>query len=243
MVNIAATELLVIYPLCEYAVTVEFGNSIDEGILRCVTGFNRQLLQKPFPGLYQTVSAYASLTVFFDPVIVIGQGSLPGLGCFDKVCNYLRMLNTENEMPPVDAAAEVISIPVCYGLEYGPDITELAETKKLPVVEIITLHSEATYTVFMIGFVPGFAYLGGLNPLLESPRKATPRAIVPAGSVGIAGAQTGIYPLITPGGWQLIGRTPVKLFDANRSQPSLLKAGDTVKFEPISAEEFKNYSA
>jgi len=242
MVNIAATERPAIYPLCEYAVTIEFGNSIDDGALRRVTAFNRLLLQKPFPGLYQTVPAYASLSVFFDPVIVIGQGSLPGIACFDKVCTYLRLLYSENIRPSDDTASKVITIPVCYGLEYGPDMAELAENKNLPVDEAIRLHSAPTYTVFMIGFVPGFAYLGGLNPLLESPRKAIPRTIVPVGSVGIAGAQTGIYPLATPGGWKLIGRTPIRLFDATRSQPAWLKAGDKVKFEPISAGDFKNYS-
>ena len=243
MVNISATERPAIYPLCEYALTVEFGNSIDERVLGRVTGFNKLLLQNPFPGLYQTVPAYASLSVFFEPLTVIRQDSMQGIGCFDKVCNYLRRLNSESEMALADTAANVISIPVCYGLEYGPDIAELAETRNLPVDKVINLHSAATYTVFMIGFVPGFAYLGGLDPLLESPRKATPRAIVPAGSVGIAGGQTGIYPLATPGGWQLIGRTPLKLFDATRPQPSLLKAGDKVKFEPILAADFKNYSA
>jgi len=241
MVNIAATERPAIYPLCEYAVTLEFGNSIDEGTLRRVTAFNKLLLQKPFPGVYQTVPACASLTVVFDPLIVIRQESLPGVGCFDKVCNYLRLIINENIQPLEDTAREVICIPVCYELEYGPDIAELAQTKSLPVDEVSMLHAEVTYTVFMIGFVPGFAYLGGLNPLLESPRKATPRTNVPAGSVGIAGVQTGIYPLTTPGGWQLIGRTPLKLFDATRTQPSLLKAGDRVKFEPMSADDFKNY--
>jgi inhibitor of KinA len=134
-----------------------------------------------------------------------------------------------------------VVIPICYGSSYGPDLDDVAAMHNLSSEAVISIHSAATYMVYMIGFVPGFAYLGGMHKVLASPRKATPRAAVPAGSVGIAGEQTGIYPLNTPGGWQIIGRTPLSMFNTHRTQPALLKAGDRVQFKPINTSQFKQY--
>jgi inhibitor of KinA len=236
---IALPGKISIYPLCEYALTIEFGNSIDESVFEKVIAFNDLVHAAPFPGVYQTVPAYASLTVFFDPLVVSRNIKFPGKTCFDKVRNYLASLEVVDNQSSHFLGGETVSVPVCYSDDFGPDLQLLAEHTKLEAAEVIRIHCEPIYTVFMIGFIPGFAYLGGLNPLLRSPRRESPRKRVPAGSVGIAGDQTGIYPLDTPGGWQIIGQTPLQLFNPGRQQPSLLKAGDRVRFEPISAEAFK----
>jgi inhibitor of KinA len=228
---------LQIYSLSEQAVTIEFGHEMSEDLLQVITNFHLLISQNPFPGFYTAVPAYTTLSVFFDPVKVIQSPELTGRDCFEKVSGYLSLLKERlKHTPPTQS--DTISIPVCYGGEFGPDINDIANLHNLTVDEVIRLHSFTEYKVYMIGFVPGFAYLGGLIDLLESPRKATPRSAVPAGAVGIAGKQTGVYPLKTPGGWQIIGQTPVKMFDATRSQPSLLKAGDRVVFEPIEISEF-----
>jgi inhibitor of KinA len=228
-----------IYPINECAVTIEFGNAIDESLMARISKFNQALCKKPFPGMYDTVPAYTTLTVFFDPVQVIRQNNLNGKSCFEKVSGYLETLKDDTDSKLV-SEGEIISIPVCYGGEFGPDLPYVAKYHQITIDEVVRLHTDAIYKVYMIGFIPGFAYMGGLNDLLETPRKDKPQK-VPAGAVGIAGKQTSIYPLETPGGWQVIGQTPVKLFDANRQPPALLKAGDRIKFEPVSLKEFKNY--
>lgn len=233
---------LSVYYLSEQAVTIEFGHEISDELLHRISSFNKQLQQYPFPGLQTTVPAYTTLSVFYDALIVMQANDMPGKSCFEKVQNYLLSLEQENINQTTSAAPPII-IPVCYGDDFGPDIEEVAAQHNLTTQQVITLHTQATYTVYMIGFVPGFAYMGGLNEQLATPRKAIPRQAIAAGSVGIAGKQTGIYPLETPGGWQIIGRTPLKLFDATRHQPSLLKAGNLVTFKPISPEEFDQYGA
>ena len=228
-----------IYSISEKAVSVAFGNAIDEQILQRISNFNQALQQKPLPGMYSTVPAYTTLSVFFDPLQVIQADGLFGTTCFERVSGYLKQMENTDNVQAIES--DVITIPVCYGGEFGPDLEEVAALHHLSTDKIVELHTSAIYTVYMIGFVPGFAYLGGMPEVLASPRKATPRKAIPAGSVGIAGKQTGIYPLITPGGWQIIGQTPLKLFNADREQPALLKAGDKVKFEPVSLADFKTY--
>ncbi len=240
MTDKAAASQPVFYPLGENALTIEFGSVIDEVVSNRVTAFNRVLNQMPFPGMYQTVAAYATLTVFFDPKTVISQKDLIGNTCFEKVRHYMQGIKVEDARDKA-GDGQVITLPVCYGGEYGPDLQYIAEHHQLSPEEVIQLHSAAIYKVYMIGFIPGFAYMGGLDASLETPRKSTPRNGVLPGSVGIAGAQTGIYPLETPGGWQIIGRTPLKMFDAAREQPALLKAGDRVKFEAIDRANFEKY--
>jgi inhibitor of KinA len=232
-----------IYALCEYALTVEFGKAPDEQTLKRVSAYNKALLNAPFPGLNQTVPAYASLTVFFDPGIVIRERKLPGNSCFEKVKNYLAGIRLDSDQDETDRLTEPIVIPVCYGGEYGPDIDFVAAHKHIDTGELIRLHCEPVYTVAMMGFIPGFAYLTGLDPILITPRKDTPRRSVSAGAVGIGGGQTGIYPLESPGGWQIIGQTPLQLFSVRRVQPSLLKAWERVKFTAISSSEFEMLAA
>jgi len=231
-----------IYALSEQAVTVLFGDKIDDVLLQQVNRFNLLLGQYPFPGFYTAVPAYATIAVFFDPVQVMLSPDLPGDNCFKKVSAYLNSL-VGRELTETAESTDIVRIPVCYGADFGPDLLEVATLHNLSAEQVIELHSRAVYKVHMIGFVPGFAYLGGMPAVLTMPRKQTPRAAVPAGSVGIAGEQTGIYPMQTPGGWQIIGRTPVKLFDPNIGQPSLLKAGDTVMFEPIDELTYNRLSS
>ncbi|WP_207421050.1 5-oxoprolinase subunit PxpB [Desertivirga brevis] len=228
-----------IYYLSEKALTLEFGNEINEGTSLKINRFHSILKIFPFEGLLAVVPAYTTLSIFYDPVTVIGSKSLSGLDCFERISDYLVEIESKDQEIET-REGEMISIPVYYGGEQGPDLQAVAEHTKLSPEEIISLHSSAAYRVYMIGFTPGFAYLGGMPEQLATPRKTTPARAVSAGSVGIAGVQTGIYPLTSPGGWQIIGQTPLKLFDANRSNPTLVKAGDTVKFSAVSLEEFNH---
>ncbi len=227
-----------VYWLSERAVTLEFGHEIGETLLNQITAFNTNVISNPFPGFITSVPAYTTLTVFYDPVAVSKAESLMGGDCFEKVSNYLYTLQQPDQLSASNRHYQpsTITIPTIYN---GPDISNVARINNLSVEEVIQLHSSATYKVYMIGFVPGFAYLGGMSALIAAPRRATPRKTVPIGCVGIAGNQTGIYPIETPGGWQLIGQTPLTLFDANREQPSLLQTGDEVVFTQIGPEEFE----
>ncbi|TCD27012.1 5-oxoprolinase subunit PxpB [Pedobacter psychrodurus] len=231
---------LKIYGLSEKSVTITFGTAIDNDLLSLITDFNQLLLQNPFSGLITTVPAYTTLTVFFDPLSVM-LSDLPGEACFEKVSAHLnKIAQTKREKSRVVADKRVI--PVCYGSDFGQDLLTVARTNNLTETEVIDIHTAGQYIVFMIGFVPGFAYMGGMDIRLSTPRKEVPNAKIPAGSVGIAGNQTGIYPLETPGGWQIVGKTPLKMFDVNRSQPSLLKGGDLVTFKAIGINEFNTYA-
>jgi len=226
-----------VYPISEKAVTIEFGNSISQHLLYTITAFAELLQQDPFPGMTGMVPAYSTLTVYFDPLIV-AKADVPGNSALEKVTAYVDQLK-QHPIKTTIRESDLITIPVCYGEDFGPDLEEVARINDLTTGEVIRLHGSVTYLVHMIGFMPGFAYLGGMPQAIMAPRKAQPRANVPAGAVGIAGLQTGIYPLQSPGGWQIIGQTPLKMFDTNRVQPSLLKAGDRVKFEPINLSGFK----
>lgn len=243
MDKVAETQTpLRIYALSEKAVTVEFGDVISEDLAIRVKAFDELLRQHPFTGLVTTVPAYTTLTVFYEPLQVIQNKNSNGKTGFEKISGHIESLIGQLSTKTNNESA-IITIPVCYGGNFGPDIEDVAQLNDLSVAEVISLHSGATYLVHMIGFVPGFAYLGGMSAELETPRKATPHAAIAPGSVGIAGKQTGIYPLQTPGGWQIIGRTPLVLFDPHRATPSLLKAGDRVNFTNITRAEFENYQS
>jgi inhibitor of KinA len=229
------------YFLSEEAITIQFGNTISEEIFDKINAFNQLIEQHPFVGFKTAVVAYTTLTVFYAPTEVI-HSKLQGITCFDKISNYLNQIRLQQEIVK-ETKPNTIEIPVCYGDKFGPDLTAIAKHCKLTPNQVIKMHSEAIYTVYMIGFVPGFAYMGGMNERLAMPRKTQPSKAVPAGAVGIAGKQTGIYPLTTPGGWQILGQTPLTLFSLHQPQPSLLKAGDKVIFKPINLAEFKRLSA
>jgi KipI family sensor histidine kinase inhibitor len=183
---------------------------------------------EPVAGIRNVHPAYCSLLIKFD-AIKLRHSELEAI-----LRKYLDRLEKVSLPEPRQR-----EIPVCYGGEYGPDLTDVAAMHGLTPAQVIELHSSASYLVYFLGFVPGFAYLGELPQALVTPRLATPRRTVPAGSVGIAGTQTGVYPAATPGGWRLLGRTPIPMFRADESGLSFLSIGDRVRFVPISPERFK----
>lgn len=225
-----------LFPLGDAAIVVQLGQLIDPEIHDRIHVFAAYLTEHTFMGFVELVPAYASVTVYYDPWVVSKKGKIDP---YQKVVEILQKRLADTPLKAATANLRVVEIPVCYGGSFGPDLDYVAEHNQLSVEEVIALHSAQEYVVYMIGFVPGFPYLGGLNNKIATPRKEIPRAAIPAGSVGIAGMQTGIYPMETPGGWQLIGRTPEKLFDPERKKPALLQAGDRIKFISITREEFE----
>jgi KipI family sensor histidine kinase inhibitor len=218
-------------PLGDDALLVHLGDGIDEATNQRVHALTRHLRQLAPAWLRDLVPAYASLGVFFD------SACMPG----DDPHAVIAEAVTAWADPPVplgNATPTLHDIPVCYGAGFGEDLATAARELGLEEAELIARHSAPRYRVAMIGFAPGFPYLLGLDPALALPRLATPRARVPAGSVAVGGAQTGIYPHAGPGGWRLLGRTPLTLFDARRDAPSLLLPGDEVRFVPIDAHAF-----
>jgi inhibitor of KinA len=182
---------------------------------------------EPISGVRNLHPAYCSVLIKFDPLRWRHQQ------LEEILLQYIARL--ENVSLP---SAREVEIPVCYGGEYGPDLNDVGALHGMSPEQVIALHSSSAYLVYFLGFVPGFAYLGGLPESLVTPRLATPRRKVPSGSVGIAGNQTGVYPVATPGGWRLLGRTPVSIFRPDRKELSLLSIGDRVRFTPISVEQF-----
>jgi inhibitor of KinA len=187
----------------------------------------RLLETEPIPGVRNLHPAYSSLLIKFDAV------KLRHAELQEILHGYLERMERIS-LPET----RLVKIPVCYGGDFGPDLTEVAESHGLTPQRVIELHADATYIVYFLGFAPGFAYLGELSETLVTPRLGTPRKSVPAGSVGIAGSQTGVYPISTPGGWRLLGRTPLAMFRPDRAEMSLLAIGDRVQFVPISRDKF-----
>lgn len=236
--------MIQLIPCGESAVIVEFGTGIHPEIHYKVKAFTEVLDTESFPGMIEYMPAYASVTVFYDPVKVKKSQQESGrdqqkLSC-EIVCSLLERILGKLDDSAVQSP-RVIEIPVCYGGEFGPDLEYVAEHNHLTVDEVIHIHVSNQCLVYMIGFAPGFPYLGGMSERIATPRRITPRPAIPAGSVGIAGLQTGVYPITTPGGWQLIGRTPLALFRPYHDSPSLLQAGDLIQFRPISAQKFEEY--
>lgn len=223
-------------PLGESAVLVYFGNAISEEIHLSIKKFLSLLEKEPFDGLIEVVPSYTNVCVYYD-VMAVDQWDIEGRSPYEKVVSRLqRLLQKEIDLPK--EKNRLVEIPVCYGGIYGPDLTEIARIHHLSEKEVIEIHTKNDYLVYMLGFAPGFPFLGGMDERIATPRKETPRLKIPAGSVGIAGKQTGIYPLETPGGWQIIGRTPLKLFLPDQNPPTLLRAGDRIRFVPITEKEF-----
>ena len=234
----AAPPFVRLYPLGDAAVVLEFGSGISPATHRAIAAFSALLARHPFAGLREAVPAFTTLTVYYDPWLLSGNSQHQP---YERVEEILRQLLATT--PATEAVAEttVVEIPMCYGGEFGPDLAFVAQHAGLTMDEVVTLHSGPDYLVHMIGFAPGFPYLGGLDARLATPRRPQPRSLVPAGTVGIAGPQTGIYSLPTPGGWQLIGRTPLRLFIPEWTAPSLLRAGQRLRFVPIDADEFEQH--
>lgn len=230
------------------AVTVSVGEGVDPAVNDRVRLFAEAVAAAGIPGFTESTAGYRTATVYYDAYALYrGLDKLerlfPELGAdgpeslAEVVCAVLlriwEELKAGNPLEP-----RRIEIPVVYGGRYGPDLEAAALHCGMTPEELIRIHSGLEYRVFMIGFVPGFPYLGGMAETIAVPRKDTPRVSVPAGSVAIGGGQTGIYPMEAPGGWNLIGRTPLRLFDAEREEPSLLKAGDRVRFVPVTAADW-----
>jgi inhibitor of KinA len=212
-------------PLGDSALLVELGDKIDSAINQRVHALNALLQTNSIAGIIETVPAYCTLLIHYDPLILT----------FDQVVYWVRDKTTQlddffHRMP------RQFEVPVRYGGACGPDLETIAVSKGISIADVIRIHSEREYTVYMMGFTPGFPYLGTLDERIIMPRLETPRTLVKAGSVAIAGSQTGIYPLDSPGGWHLIGRTPLRLFDPTSNSPFLFSPGDTVKFIPLESD-------
>jgi KipI family sensor histidine kinase inhibitor len=213
--------------LCgDTGVSVEFGDRIDPAINRRVHCLARALRERSHPGIVDLIPSYRALLIQYDPWLI----------SYENVVSSVEECSADYREDG-SSAAGIIEIPVCYGGEWGPDLEDVAAHHGMTSEEVIAMHSRGLYTVYMIGFTPGFPYLGGLDERLATPRKKEPRRRVPAGSVGIADRQTGIYPVASPGGWQLIGWTPLEIFDLTRSDPFYLKPGDRLRFVAITKEE------
>lgn len=234
-----------IVPLGDSALVVrvreQFEDAPEETLDEVLRVF--QLLQRAgIPGVIELAPAYTSVAVFLDPITVAKASGTPN-DVFDWLASRIRgvVAAGADRGRKVRFRSRNLEIPVCYDPEFAPDIDDVAQHTQLSTTEIVNLHSATEYRVACIGFVPGFTFLAGLPKNLPTPRRDVPRKEIPPGSVGIGGAQTGIYPLRSPGGWNLIGRTPLTLFDPAKNPPTLLVPGDRVRFRVIAREEFESY--
>lgn len=211
----------------ESCLVAEFGDGIDRNLNALVHRCRRNLSAEDPCWLVESVPTYRSLAVYVDEN-----------ADREKVWDAIVRCLPECGEQDLEDKGGLVEIPVCYGGEYGPDIETVAKGAGIPVEEVISRHSGAEYYVYMLGFTPGFCYLGGMDPTLETPRLEEPRVRIPAGSVGIAGKQTGIYPIESPGGWQLLGRTPLDMFDPLRDPAVLVDAGMRLRFVPVTEEAY-----
>lgn len=216
-------------PVGDSAVVIELKNVVSKEINQRIRALMIAIEEKEINGVLEVVPTYSSLMVHYEAQKI----------SYDQLIKELKVLEKQLENLELPEP-EIIKIPTVYGGKYGPDIEKVAEHNGLTVDEVIEIHTSKPYLIYMLGFVPGFPYLGGMDKQIATPRLENPRTKIPAGSVGIAGEQTGIYPIGTPGGWQLIGRTHIKLYDPYSDDPFLLKAGNYVQFVQISEEEYKN---
>lgn len=212
-------------PAGDRALLVEYGRKIDEATNDCVAQLANWLEKEQIEGIVELVPTYCSLMICYEP----------------KAITYSALVQKLKKFKPtlegsIDAPKKIWEIPCLYD---GEDLADMEELCKLSKEEIIKLHSSVDYRIYMLGFLPGFVYLGGLDGKIHAPRLQSPRTAIPAGSVAIGGGQTGIYPIASPGGWRLIGRTPLKLYDPDRLEPILCKAGEYIRFVPISEERFQ----
>lgn len=217
-----------ISPVGDRAISIDFGQVIDPTINRHILQTIERIKELQLDGIIELVPTYCALLVEYDAMLY----------SYSEICNIIEptfeegMANTTNEL------VTVVEVPTVYGGEFGPDLSFVASHNHLSEDEVISIHSGTDYLVYMLGFIPGFTYLGGMDLRIATPRLSSPRTLIPAGSVGIAGEQTGTYPSDSPGGWQIIGRTPVTMYDMSKAQAALLNAGDYVRYVPIDESEF-----
>jgi len=224
-------------PMGDTAVVATLGSGIDPATLASVSSLAVAIRAAGRAGITDVVPAYASVTAFYDPAPFAEDGG----DAYAAVCRFIESCAAKATGAPAGPAARQVEIPVCYGGEFGPDLAAVAAHCGIDGAEVVRLHSGADYLVHAIGFTPGFPYLGGLPDQLRTPRRDTPRARVPAGSVAIGGSQTGVYPVESPGGWRIIGRTPLALFRPRLQPASLLSPGDRVRFRVITAPELESW--
>lgn len=210
------------------SIVVEFGNEISDEINERITGFYQGVKSNRIAGVTEAIPTFRSVLLNYDPRIISYKQLV------SEVTSRLANVKTHGR-----GAKRIVEIPVCYGGEYGPDLSFVAEHAGLSEQEVIDIHTSKEYLIYMLGFQPGFPYLGGLDPRLFTPRLTSPRVQIPAGSVGIGGEQTGLYPVASPAGWQIIGTTPVKAYNPYRNPTIPYEAGDYIHFYPITADQFK----
>lgn len=238
--NVGQPSILpyICYSVGDHALTFSFGDRMDTIVNEYILQLFHRYNNFPWPGIKDCIPAYTTITFVYDALYFLNRKIDP----IDTIQSLVGELLIPNAFTHKKKTNNIIRIPVCYDTSCAPDLGSLAAIKEITASELIQLHSSVTYRVFMNGFLPGFAYMGKVDEKINAPRLTSPRQKVPAGSVGIAGDQTGIYPMESPGGWQLIGRTPLSLFNTNAVKPCLLEPGDQVQFYPISWNEFQKWS-
>lgn len=222
-----------ISPVGDRAISIDFGQVIDPTINRHIRQTIERIKELQLDGIIELVPTYCALLVEYDAMLY----------SYSEICNIIEPTLEEGMANTINELVTVVEVPTVYGGEFGPDLSFVASHNHLSEDEVISIHSGTDYLVYMLGFIPGFTYLGGMDLRIATPRLSSPRTLIPAGSVGIAGEQTGTYPSDSPGGWQIIGRTPVTMYDMSKAQAALLKAGDYVRYVPIDESEFHRIKA
>ena len=222
-----------ISPVGDCAISIDFGQVIDPKINRHIRQTIERIQALQLDGIIELVPTYCALLVQYDAMLY----------SYANMCNIIEHTFSESVTNSDNETVTVIEIPTVYGGEFGPDLGFVASHNNLSEEEVIAIHSGTDYLVYMLGFIPGFTYLGGMDPRIATPRLSSPRTLIPAGSVGIAGEQTGTYPSDSPGGWQIIGRTPVTMYDMSKEKAALLSAGDYVRYVPIDEQEYNRIKA
>ena len=222
-----------ISPVGDCAISIDFGQVIDPKINRHIRQTIERIQELKLDGITELVPTYCALLIQYDAMLY----------SYSDICNLMEPLLEPSATDDANERVTVIEIPTVYGGEFGPDLGFVASHNNLSEDEVVSIHSGTDYLVYMLGFIPGFTYLGGMDPCIATPRLSSPRTLIPAGSVGIAGEQTGTYPSDSPGGWQIIGRTPVTMYDMSKEQAALLSAGDYVRYVPIDEAEYNRIKA
>ena len=217
-----------ISPVGDRAISIDFGQVIDPKINRHIRQTIERIKELQLDGIIELVPTYCALLVEYDAMLY----------SYSDICNIIEPTLEEGMTDTTNELLTVVEVPTVYGGDFGPDLSFVASHNHLSEDEVVSIHSGTDYLVYMLGFIPGFTYLGGMDPRIATPRLSSPRTLIPAGSVGIAGEQTGTYPSDSPGGWQIIGCTPVTMYDMSKKQAALLRAGDYVRYVPIDDTEF-----